>query len=56
MPKVTPQQGRMQDRFEALCQRIEMGFEGIPEVVGLQEIDAAVAVERAAHRASPQTR
>jgi prevent-host-death family protein len=47
---------RMQERFEALCQRIEMGFEGIPEVDGLQEIDAAVALERAAHRASPQTR
>ena len=47
---------RMQERFEALCQRIEMGFEEVPEADGLQEIDAAVALERAAHRASPRSR
>ena len=47
---------RMQERFEALCQRIETGFKELPEAGGLQEIDAAVAVERATHRASPPTR
>jgi putative PIN family toxin of toxin-antitoxin system len=40
---------RMQERFEALCKRIELGFEGVPEADGLQEIDVAVALERAAH-------
>ncbi len=43
---------RMQERFEAICQRIEAGFAGVPEAEGLLEIDAAVAVERAAQRAS----
>ena len=47
---------RMQERFEGLCQRIEMGFKEVPEADGLQEIDAAVALERAAHRASPRSR
>ncbi len=47
---------RMQERFEGLCQRIEMGFKEVPEGDGLQEIDAAVALERAAHRASPRSR
>jgi prevent-host-death family protein len=37
---------RMQARFDALCQRIESGFAGIPEATGLAEIDAAVTVER----------
>lgn len=32
---------RMQARFDALAQRIETGFAGVPE--GLAEIDAAVA-------------
>jgi prevent-host-death family protein len=47
---------RMQERFEGLCQRIEMGFKEVPEADGLQEIDAAVVLERAAHRASPRSR
>ena len=38
---------RMQDRFDALCQRIEAGFSGVPEAEGLQEIDAAVEDLRA---------
>ena len=46
---------RMQERFEGLCQRIEIGFKEVPEADGLQEIDAAVALERAAHRASPRS-
>lgn len=37
---------RMQERFDALCKRIEAGFAGVPEADGLAEIDAAVAVER----------
>lgn len=37
---------RMQGRFEALCQRIEAGFSGIPEDEGMTEIDAAVAETR----------
>lgn len=56
----------MQDRFDALCDRIARGYEGIPEEQGLAEIDAAVsavrkemkaeaaaAKGRAAKRASP---
>lgn len=38
---------RLQDRFDALCQRVESGFEGVPEDVGLAEINAAVEAERA---------
>lgn len=41
---------RMQGRFDALCQRIEAGFAGIPESDGLAEIDMAVAQERARAR------
>lgn len=37
---------RMQDRFDALCQRIEAGFSTLPEAEGLSEIDAAVAEVR----------
>ena len=37
---------RMQERFDALCKRIEAGFAGVPEADGLAEIDAAVAAER----------
>ena len=37
---------RMQERFDALCKRIEAGFAGVAEADGLAEIDAAVAVER----------
>ncbi len=40
----------MQERFDGLCRRIESGFEGVPEADGLQEIEAAVALERAGHR------
>jgi prevent-host-death family protein len=37
---------RMQERFDALCQRIESGFAKVPEAEGLAEIDAAVRRER----------
>jgi prevent-host-death family protein len=47
---------RMQERSDELCQRIESGFEDVPEADGLQEIEAAVALERAGHRASSQSR
>jgi len=39
---------RMQGRFDALCQRIEAGYAGVPEVEGMAEIEAAIAAERAA--------
>lgn len=38
---------RMQNRFDALCQRIEAGFAQLPEREGMAEIDAAIARERA---------
>ncbi|MCC7311799.1 MAG: type II toxin-antitoxin system Phd/YefM family antitoxin [Sulfuritalea sp.] len=41
---------RMQARFDALCQRIEAGFAGVPEAEGLAEINAAVGKERARSR------
>ena len=37
---------RMQARFDALCQRIEAGYDGVPEDEGMAEIEAAVAAER----------
>ena len=45
---------RMQGRFDALCQRIEDGFENVPEAVGLAEIEAAIELERAQARASAE--
>ena len=45
---------RMQDRFDALCQRIEAGFANVPEDEGLAEIEAAVRQERES-RAPPST-
>lgn len=45
---------RMQARFDALCQRIEAGFATVPESEGMEEIEAAVALERSVHRTSPQ--
>lgn len=47
---------RMQSRFDALCQRIEAGFAEVPEVEGLAEIDAAIAIERAQTRSSTKKR
>ena len=47
---------RMQDRFDALCQRIEAGFASTPEANGIAEIDAAIAAERARARSSAPTR
>ena len=46
----------MQERFDGLCRRIESGFEGVPEADGLQEIEAAVALERVGHRILAQGR
>ncbi|MDP2883355.1 MAG: type II toxin-antitoxin system Phd/YefM family antitoxin [Azonexus sp.] len=43
---------RMQNRFDALCQRIEAGFATTPENEGLAEIESAVAEERSKYRAS----
>ena len=41
---------RLQDRFDALCQRVESGFESVPEEVGLAEINATVEAERSPTR------
>lgn len=41
---------RMQGRFDALCQRIELGFANVPESEGLAEIDAAVKLDRAQNK------
>ena len=32
----------MQERFDALCDRIAKGYENVPEDVGMAEIEAAV--------------
>jgi prevent-host-death family protein len=37
---------RLQQRFDALSQRLAQGFEGVPEEQGLAEIDAAVRAAR----------
>ena len=37
---------RMQERFDALCKRLESGFTLVPETEGLAEIEAAVTQER----------
>jgi prevent-host-death family protein len=42
---------RMQERFDALCQRIEAGYANVPVEQGLAEIEAAVKQERAKTRA-----
>jgi prevent-host-death family protein len=41
---------RMQGRFDALCQRIEVGFADVPEAEGIAEIEAAIELERAQAR------
>ena len=46
----------MQGRFDALCQRIELGFANVPEAEGLAEIDAAVALERVQAKSSAKKR
>lgn len=38
---------RLQNRFDALCSRLETGYAGVPEEDGMAEIDAAVRAERA---------
>jgi prevent-host-death family protein len=47
---------RMQERFDALCKRIEDGFADMPEQDGLAEIDAAVQAERAQASAASRKR
>jgi len=47
---------RMQDRFDALCQRIEAGFANIPEAQGVAEIEAAVGLERKKAKAAVRKR
>ena len=37
---------RMQTRFDKLCQKIEKGFEALPEEKGMAEIKAAVQAAR----------
>ena len=47
---------RMQERFDALCQRIEAGFAKVPEEKGLAEINAAVKLDRKRSRAGAAKR
>ena len=47
---------RMQDRFDALCQRIEAGFATVSEAEGIAEIDKAVRLERAKASKAPKAR
>lgn len=47
---------RMQARFDALCQRLEVGFANVPEAEGFAEIDAAVKLERSKTRPGPKAR
>ena len=47
---------RMQDRFDALCKRIEEGYSAVPEQDGMAEIDAAVQAERAQASAAERKR
>ena len=47
---------RMQERFDALCQRIESGFAEVPEEEGLAEIHAAVKLDRKRSRAAARKR
>jgi len=47
---------RMQDRFDALCQRIEAGFAKVPEENGLAEIVAAIKIERTRGKRSAKKR
>jgi prevent-host-death family protein len=47
---------RMQERFDALCQRIEAGFAKVAEAKGMAEIEAAVKLERKQARASARKR
>ena len=37
---------RMQALFDALCQRLETGFAGVPAETGMAEINAAIADDR----------
>lgn len=41
---------RMQEKFDALSQRIEAGFAGVSEVDSAAEIEAAIAEDREAQR------
>ncbi len=47
---------RMQDRFDALCLRIEAGFATVAQAQGIAEIEAAVKLERKRARATAKTR
>jgi prevent-host-death family protein len=46
---------RMQARFDALCDRIEVGFSAVPENEGLAEIDAVVSDERRGAKAAKKS-
>ena len=41
---------RMQVRFDALSERLALGFEDVPQEVGMAEIEAAVKATRRAKR------
>ncbi len=46
---------RMQERFDALCQRIEAGYVDVPESEGMAEIEAAIKLERTKARTEVRT-
>ncbi len=41
---------RMEARFEALSSRLEAGFNSVPQDVGMQEIEEAIANERSSEK------
>src|SRR5262245_57106094 len=47
---------RMQDHFDALCQRVEAGFAPVPESTGLSEIETAIKRERRQARSPKKKR
>lgn len=47
---------RMQDRFDALCDRLAQDFSRVPEAEGLAAIDAAVSSVRQAMKAEAELR
>lgn len=46
---------RMQQRFDALCGRIEAGFADVPEAEGMREIQAAIDLDRSHSTSSSLT-
>lgn len=41
---------RMEARFESLSPRLEAGFDGVPQEVGMAEIEEAITTERSSNQ------